>query len=230
MALIAAGIGIADISGSVGGTTFARNRYGAYARARVKPVNPNSTAQSNARSRLAAMKTLWAALTQAHRDEWETYGANVSMVGRLGQPIKLTGWSHFVRSNTAILGAGLAYVPDAPQTYSLAETDPTAAVSGDESDKKIKVAFDDFLPWCSEVGGAMLVYAGNAVDPNINFYGGPFRYIGKISGAVVKPTTPQSLDPLTNIFEGQRIFVKVRIVRADGRLSGQFQATGLCVA
>ena len=230
MALITMGIGIQGISGSVGGTTFARSRYGAYARARIKPVNPSSGAQNKARSAMASMKTLWAALTQLQRDAWETYGANVSMVVSMGQPIKLTGWNHFVRSNTAISGAGLTMVKDAPELFSLAETDETITVTGDESDKKIKVAFNNLLGWANEVGGAMMIYAGLPVDPSINFYGGPFRYVGKIAGGVVPPTSPASLNPVTSVFAGQRVYIKARIVRADARLSGAFQSTGLVVA
>ena len=230
MALFRSGIGIQDISGSIGGTTFARNRYGAYMRNRVKPTNPKSSRQTVVRAAMADMKDLWAALTQDQRDAWETYGANVSMLNRLGMTIKLTGWNHFVRSNVALLSAAKTVVEDAPEIFSLPETDPTVEITGDESDGKIKVAFNNALTWATEVGAYMLVYGGFPQDPNITFYGGPWRYVGAIAGAAEAPTSPQSFTPPTPVFEGQRIWAKVRIVRADGRLSYDFQNHGLVVA
>ncbi|GAH50296.1 unnamed protein product, partial [marine sediment metagenome] len=47
MALVKLGGGIVQISGSIAGNTFARNRFGNYMRSRTKPVNPNSTRQTD---------------------------------------------------------------------------------------------------------------------------------------------------------------------------------------
>ncbi|GAH13494.1 unnamed protein product, partial [marine sediment metagenome] len=45
MSLVKYGGGIVQMSGSIAGNTFARNRYGNYVRARTKPINPNSDRQ-----------------------------------------------------------------------------------------------------------------------------------------------------------------------------------------
>ncbi|GAI01350.1 unnamed protein product, partial [marine sediment metagenome] len=45
MALIKYGGGIVQISGSIAGTVFARNKMGNYARPRTKPVNPRTARQ-----------------------------------------------------------------------------------------------------------------------------------------------------------------------------------------
>ncbi|GAI58374.1 unnamed protein product, partial [marine sediment metagenome] len=39
MALVKYGGGITQMSGSIAGNTFARNRYGNYVRSRTKPIN-----------------------------------------------------------------------------------------------------------------------------------------------------------------------------------------------
>jgi len=230
MALISSGIGIADISGSVGGTTFARNRYGAYARARVKPKNPKSVRQMLIRNGLGSMKSLWADLTQPQRQAWDTYGDNVTMANKLGQAIKLSGWNHFVRVNQARVGAGIATVGGAPTLYSLAETDPSIVVSADASEQLISTVFNNALGWAGEVGGYLLVSMSKPQDPGVTYYGGPWRYIGKIAGAVVHPISPAGIAVYTTITTGQRVWARYRILRADNRLSEPFCGTGLCVA
>jgi len=230
MALILHGIGISDISGSIGGTTFARNRYGAYARARVKPKNPKSVRQMLIRNAVGAMKNLWSALTQPQRQAWDTYGDNVTFINKLGQAIKLSGWNHFVRVNVARVGAGIATNVAAPTLFSLAETDPSIAASGDTSDQYLITAFNATLPWAVEAGGFLLISMGKPQDPNITFYNGPWRFIAKLAGGVVPPTTPVSAPVYTTVGTGQRVWARYRILRADNRLSAPFQCSGLVVA
>jgi hypothetical protein len=230
MALITHGIGIADLSGSIGGTTFARNRYGAYARARVKPKNPKSVRQLLIRAGMGSMKSLWSALTQPQRQAWDTYGDNVTMINRLGNAVKLSGWNHFVRVNQARVGAGIATNVTAPTLYSLAETDPSIVASADASEQLLSTAFNNALPWAIEAGGYLIVSMSKPQDPGITYYGGPWRYIGKIAGGVVPPISPAGLAVYTTVTTGQRVWARYRILRADNRLSEPFHYTGLCVA
>ena len=53
-------------------------------------------------------------LTQVQRDGWEVYAAAITRQNKLGSQIKLTGFNHFMRSNTAYLQAGETVVAAAP--------------------------------------------------------------------------------------------------------------------
>lgn len=89
------------VSGSVGATTYARNRYGAYKRRRVKGVNPNSAAQQLVRSSLRDAITCWTnTLTAGQRLAWKTYADNVPMLNKAGQTIRLSAQAMFVRFYT----------------------------------------------------------------------------------------------------------------------------------
>lgn len=226
MAKILIGV-VGQLSGSIGNQTYAHNRYGAYVRAKSTPVNPQSTRQSAVRNIFAQLTQAWQTVLSAEqRTAWEAYGANVACTDRLGNTIYLSGLNHYVRSNVAILSAGLTRVDDGPTTYALPDTDPTFAVAADQSTGKLTVTFDDTADWCDIDGAAMVVHAGRAVAPSINFYKSPFRSAGAILGASVSPPTSGStLTAPYTISTGNKIFAFARIVLADGRLSNPFRVS-----
>ena len=232
MALIKFGDMVSGASGSIEGTTYSRNRYGSYVRNRAMPVNPNTSRQQAVRAYLSQLAQRWKdTLTQAQRDAWDVYAANVSVKNALGDDIFLTGFNHYIRSNSVILQCGLTIVDDGPTTFSLPELDSTITVSGTADDQKVSIGFDDTMDWLDEDGGAMAVIIGLPQDSNINFFGGPYRFADSIDGdAVTPPTTPTELDSPYQIANGQKIWAECRIVRADGRVSNPFRASGSVAA
>jgi hypothetical protein len=99
-------------SGSQAGTTASRNRFGQYTRSRATPVNPNTSAQQNARNRLTQFSQAWRGLTDVQRAAWESYALNHPFNDALGQQIFLTGHQSFISVNTALDTAGLASVTE----------------------------------------------------------------------------------------------------------------------
>ena len=96
------------VSGSVGYTTHARNRAGAYTRNRTKPVNPNSTRQTTVRSGFAAAVDAWTnTLTDTQRAEWNLYAANVPWLNKAGQSMRMTGQNAFIRFYSFYQSCGL---------------------------------------------------------------------------------------------------------------------------
>jgi len=74
-----------SIRGSVGGLTYSANQYSPIVlRARVSPVNPNTTKQTAIRSAFANASTLWVGLTQAQRDAWDDYASTLVFSGPQG--------------------------------------------------------------------------------------------------------------------------------------------------
>jgi hypothetical protein len=101
-------------SGSEGGITSSRNRYGQYRRTRATPVNPNSSAQGSARARLANNAAAWRALTDTQRAGWASLGLMISRTDSLGQTYTLTGFQAYCSVNNNNLAAGNAVVSAAP--------------------------------------------------------------------------------------------------------------------
>jgi hypothetical protein len=66
----------------------------------------------------------------------------------------------------------------------------------------------------------MFGYISRPQNITKNFFRGPYRYAGKIEGdSVTPPTSPATLVSDFPYAAGQRAFLRVRVSRADGRLS-----------
>lgn len=218
---------IAGASGSIGGQTFSRNKFGQYIRLRAVPTNPNTPAQNQVRSWLAQLSSLWGTtLTAAQRAAWATYAENVQLLDALGQPINLTGFNHYIRSNLPRLQATLPRVDDGPVVYDLGDyTQPTvsnALATGDTFD----VSFSDADAWANEDDAAMLAFGSRQQAPSINYYTGPYLFAIGIEGdSTTPPTSPATVGNPFALDAGNVVHVRFRVSRADGRLTGSFRTS-----
>ena len=232
MASVKYGGGIIQMSGSIAGNTYARNRYGNYVRARTKPINPNTAKQVLVRSVMQNLTTRWAqTLTSTQRTAWNLYATNVAMTNRLGETIKLTGFNHYIRSNHWFDRMGRTLVDDGPTTFELPETDPTMSISISEATQQVTMTFDDGQAWCSEDDAMLVILQSLPQNPQRNFFAGPWTgRSAKVGASGVPVASPQTYASITVATELQRIWVKFRILRADGRLSQPFYANTFCLA
>lgn len=104
---------IAAASGSIGGTVFSRNRYGAYTRNRAIPVSPNTAYQAAAKQYLSQASQNWRDLTDAQRLQWNTWAQSNPVTDNLGQSQILQGNSAYVMLATRLLQMGQS-LPTAP--------------------------------------------------------------------------------------------------------------------
>lgn len=85
-----------ELRGKIGGTVYSRNKAGAYARARVTPVNPQTVRQQNARYRFGNMSILFQSLSTMQKNCWETFAK--------------THFNPLKGNNTGIYSAGNAFL------------------------------------------------------------------------------------------------------------------------
>jgi len=208
-------------SGSIGATVYSHNRFGQYVRARSVPVNPQSSRQQVARNTLRTLMAAWsAALTAAQRAEWTAYADAVSWLNRLGDTVTLTGIAHYLRSNAAILAAGLTRVDDGPAVLALPAGPGTFTVTASEATQQISVAFDNTEDWANEDAGALSVLMGMPQNATRSFFNGPWRWAGVIEGdSSTPPASPAAITAPFTFQEGQRIWCQARVLRADGRVA-----------
>jgi hypothetical protein len=223
MASIKLGALVSDIRGSIGGTVYSRNNGGAYAKARIKGTNPNSTMQQMCRSIMAAMFTAWSAVTATVRTNWGTYAQNVSMINRLGDTINLSGYNMYARTRAVMIRLGKTMVAAAPTVMTLAEQDPTVVATPSLAGQNLSIAFNNALGWAGEIGGTLIIYQGPPQNAAVNSYKGQYKIIGEIDGAVTPPTSPATTVSAYTLALGQKCPVQFRILRADGRLSEPFR-------
>lgn len=232
MALAKYGGGIVQLSGSIGGSTFARNRFGNYVRARTTPVNPNTAQQVVVRSILSELAVRWSStLTPAQRAAWENYADNIVMQNRLSDNITLTGYNHYIRSNSLIRRDALPYVDDGPILIELPAKDPQFSIIAEAANARITVTFDTAQSWVSEDNAQMFIFAGSPQKVTHNFFAGPWKYNGREAGDNASPpTSPFMLTSEYTLIQGQKIWCYARILRADGRVTTPFQVDTIIAA
>jgi hypothetical protein len=198
-----------------------------YLRARTIPVNPATPQQETIRQAASFLVIRWSDdLTPAQRSAWNTYAANVTLTGRQGDAINVSGQSMYIRSNVSLVQAGLIIVDTAPILFNLGSfTEPSFAPVA--ATDVVDVSFDDTDNWANTDDAALLVYLSRPQGPSITFFKGPYRFAGLIAGdAITPPTSPASI-PAPFVFEvGHRVFASIRATQGDGRLSDTFRGFG----
>lgn len=232
MAIIKTGGGVAAISGSLDGQVFSHNRGGPYMRNRAIPTNPGTTPQQVVRQLLAQLSNVWATtLTAAQRAAWDAYAEAVPLPNALGEPRNVGGIGMFIRSNLPRGQSGyddLPRVDSGPTVYTLGDFTAPTFSDMEVTDSTFDVSFEGADDWTSEDDAAMLVYVSRGVNPARNYFKGPYRYAGAILGnSVLAPTNPTTLTSPFAYANGQSVFYRVRVTRADGRLASSFRGNGV---
>lgn len=110
---------VADMRNSLAGTVFARNRYGAYARNRTTPANPNTAAQQAVRASFSAVATAWRTLTEAQRLTWNRSAINFPYTDIFGNQRFLSGQQLFQKLNTNLTFISQANLTSPPGSVAL---------------------------------------------------------------------------------------------------------------
>lgn len=223
---------LSKASGSLAGSVFSHNKGGMYMRARATPTNPNTSAQIAVRDSMRVAVDAWTnVLDQAERDSWNLYAFNTPLLNKLGQSTKRSGQNMFVRSNVPRLQAGESLVQTAPSIFDLGSFTPVVFGTADASASTISFSFTNADDWANELGSSMLVYQSRPLNPTIDFFKGPWQLATTIAGdAMVAPTSPKTFTSLFAMVAGQKIFLKLRVTRADGRYTDAQIIDGIVVA
>lgn len=230
-ALVKMGGGVIGMSGSIAGNTFARNRSGNYVRARTKPVNTNTQTQQDIRGVMSFLTNHWSTvITPTQRTAWNTYANAIAMKNRLGESIYLTGFNHFIRSNTEWVNRGKATTAAGPTSLVLPAKDVTFAIAASVATQKISVTFDNTAPWAITTAGCLLTYMGVPRNITRNFFNGPWKFQKLLLGSATPLTSPDPQDPPMMLTLGQLVTVYARIRNADGSISEPFTASCVVAA
>jgi hypothetical protein len=175
------GPAIAAASGSIGGTVFSRNRYGAYTRNRAIPITVTSEAAIAAKARLAGLSADWQTLTAAQKRAWTAWAQNNPQTDALGQVQVLTGHAAYVGLNSRILLVAGTQI-DVPPIVPVPEALETITLTADIGAGDFEIAYTP-TPCAA---GVAIAYKACVVDsPGINYVSNLLRFItvGAAAGA-----------------------------------------------
>jgi len=101
--------------GKIGGHVASANRSGAYFRTKVTPVNPQTPAQNEVRSRLGGLSQAWRGLTDAQRAGWTGLVSSFAKTDIFGDIRNPSGINLYQKLNNNLLTIGGSQISEAPQ-------------------------------------------------------------------------------------------------------------------
>ena len=225
MALIKTGVGIAEISGKIGGSVFARNRFGSYVREHTIPVNPDTSRQDAVRTTFSTLAANWRdLLTEAQRTLWEEWALNSPQKNRLGDVFIPTGMNAYISVNAVrpSIPAGFSATPPAEFGLCNPIVPTSSGFTASEGTGLISVDLATSIAgWTDDLDDDMaMFYVSKPVSAATNFIAGPFRFTGQMRGNNGDPFAfPATLTSTYTLVEGQKIRVTIIHVEPEGRHS-----------
>lgn len=174
---------VVDGRGKIGGHVASKNRAGAYLRTKVTPVNPQTSAQTLVRSRLAGLSSGWRALTQEQRNSWNGAVENFSKTDIFGDVKNPSGVNLYQRLNNELLSIGVAPIDVAP----LPEEVPTVVLQESSVLVGALGTITLLLSGAVPEGVSAKIFATPGMSPGINFVKSEFRQIGVEAAAATSP-------------------------------------------
>ena len=222
MVLFRPGPMIGEARGSIGGSTFSRNRGGMYIRNRATPTNTVTPARTTARALFATISSSWeTVLTQAQRaawDAWAELAPEAESLNKLGDTIRIGGKAAFQRINMRLAFAGLAQVTATPDSSAPA----TPVITGIDAQRQLT---GDFLLTAdaSTVPAAthLQLFAGPYVKPGQTLlHKNNLRLVATGTAATTNVSGGASwVSRYGPVQAGQRIAMAIRALRNDGLVS-----------
>ena len=206
---------IADARGSVNGTVYSRGIGGLYMKNRVKPINPQSSAQTAVRSQLATLASSWRGLTDEQRSAWKEIVSNYPAVNRVGESYVPSGYQLYMtlNSNLNAVGASLLDVPVVPSSITEALIDSltmelTAGVLTTGS-----VTLDNAYSGDEYI----LIEATGSLSPGVSSPSPSLfkKVVSDDSAAATTTFTSNYIAVLGSPVVGSKVFVKVYLVNAN---------------
>ena len=229
MAIYTPGPTVAAISGSSGGTTFSRNRGGAYFRNRAIPITSTTPEALAAKTRFTDASQDWQGLTTGQREAWQQFADANPVINALGKPIILSGAQAFIGIHARMAAASdppITAPPIVPAPNPLASLSLFAGIATTNS---IALTFT-----VSPLGANEELWIRAAVTSSVGilFVQNLLRLTGQSAAAQTTPfdATPQVQARLGTLVLGQTVHVQVSTYdNSTGLLSGPLRADVVAV-
>src|SRR5437660_7275288 len=184
MALIKLGALAQDVRGSLNGTTFSRNKGGAYVRTKVSPVQPVSAFSANSRQAFKIVSQTWAALlTDANRAAWIAFAALHPFINVFGDSIILSGIAFFGAAMKRLQQLGFPIFDVPPSVWSCDPPGVIAPVMAVDGVGNVSLLIN---PANAPSGGGITAYlfATPVLAPGVTPQNTDFRLVNSIDGTI----------------------------------------------
>lgn len=219
---------VSDVRGKLNGSVASKNRYGAYLRNKVTPVNPQTTSQTAVRALLTSLSQAWRSLTDDQRLAWNAAVASFAKTNIFGDIVNPTGINLFIKLNSNLSNVGLPTINVPPVPEGMIDMGVPAMVFELSSPQFSATFADATIP----AGYKMIAEATAPFSPGKSFVKNKYRVL--ISPATV---TGNVLDMYTDYVAkfgvpavGQKVGFRYKLVNSTTGQSGQYIAVSTIVA
>lgn len=198
---------VADIRNKLNGSVFSKNRYGAYVRTKVTPVNPQTTDQQNARNTLSSISSSWRSLTQGQRDAWSAAAAQFPFTDIYGNAKILSGSALYTKLNINALTYGGGGIADAPSPVAV-QTPGVISVTAAAGTPAMSIVFAN-TPVDADT--AFVIRATPQVGAGITFVKNKYRNLHTLAAAGASPYNALAVynAKFGTLVAGNKIFVQI---------------------
>ena len=173
---------VTDGRGKIGGHVASKNRYGAYLRTKVTPVNPGSTDQVTVRNRLAGISSAWKSLTAAQRTAWNAAVSDYARTDIFGDLRNPTGFNLHQMLNNNLVNIAKAPIT-APPLPEAVDAFSSVAVAADFTLQTVTITYAAAIA----ADHSCLVFGTPAISPGISFVKSEFRQFDVMVAADATP-------------------------------------------
>lgn len=230
-------IGITKISGKIGGTVFAFNRYGNYARNYAKPTNPKTDLQTQNRNRFGAIASSFRTLTTAQFQAWKEWGNRHPVINAIGDSVPLSPLGAFMSVNQNRIQTGLGGLVKVPeQDIEMPGMAFDQVTFMDDGDATIDLVFTESVDASTFAVGLSMYMV--PVGQNLDF-GSVFNLYGFTIHKEVPAGTAVSIDEndlnpeFVNLFTGadpgQVIYLRAKLYAKSGQATPEITTRTLLV-
>lgn len=219
---------VVDGRGKLGGHVFTKTRSGATMRTKVTPVNPQTSAQAAARSRLGNQSAAWRGMSEENRRGWNELALEVPKTNIFGDNYFPTGKNLFTGLNANLLLIGGSTIETPPSLVAMpavrtldifAETTPGAL--------NVEPVYE------GEATGCRLVIEATALfSPGKFNFDGAYRFLKMEMDPNVGPfnVLPEYTAKFGPLIVGRKLAIRCYLVSAGtGQASPKFSASTIVV-
>jgi hypothetical protein len=211
------GNAVQDARGKLNGNVYSKNRFGAYVRTKVTPVNRNTSYQTAVRAALSSNSTNWGQLlTAGERAEWNAFAFSHPFTNIFGESKKLTGHQMYTGIQSRLSNIAGTPTTTPPADITTGTIGGLTLVATVAAGGTLTIATNEAnVP----VGAVIAVYATPVMPNGRNFVKTELRYIGNFaSGASpynIKADWIAKYGTFPSVATG-KIFVMVQIITVEG--------------
>lgn len=215
--------------GKIGGHVASQNRGGAYLRTKVTPVNPQSSAQLNVRSRLTEFSQAWSGLTEEERLAWNNAVGDYARTDIFGDLRNPSGFNLYQRLNNNLAIVGVNPIDYPPLPSSVGSCYATAFSIAEEVGSA-SLTLSNAVP----ADTAVQVWATPPVSAGKSFVKSQYRLVTVLAAAATSPAniaTAYIAKFGAGATVGQKVFIKtVAVNKITGQVSTPSQISAIVTA